>query len=436
MTPKISTIHPPMSDNTSPAVHIVHADFVAGYSSFYFDDQLAIKQGATLDGFVYRGAPVTEGFTRVRQAGECVSVLLTLSDGRVAVGDCAAVQYSGAGGRDPLLLAQRIVPWLRQHLAPRLEGLRALDFLANARLMDVLTVDGQRLHTAVRYGLSQALLDAAALASGRLATEVLCAAYQLPVITQAIALFGQTGDDRYAGADKMLLKRVDVLPHGLINHVAEKLGHQGEKLRDYLRWLTRRIRELAPDDYRPALHIDVYGTVGQAFDHDVDRIAAYLAALGDEADGLSLAIEGPVDAGSCPAQIEMLGRIRQRLRALGSPVLIVADEWCNTYEDVVAFADAACCDMVQIKTPDLGSVHNTLEAVLYARGKGVQAYQGGTCNETDVSARACVHVALAGRPMRLLVKPGMGFDEGMTIVHNEMQRALAVLRRRHPEAAA
>ena len=57
----------------------------------------------------------------------------------------------------------------------------------------------------------------------------------------------------------------------------------------------------------------------------------------------------------------------------------------------------------------------------------MEAYQGGTCNETDISAQSCVHVALAARPERLLVKPGMGFDEGLTIVKNEMTRTLALL---------
>ena len=85
--------------------------------------------------------------------------------------------------------------------------------------------------------------------------------------------------------------------------------------------------------------------------------------------------------------------------------------------------------MVQIKTPDLGSVHNIVESVLYCHERGMQAYQGGTCNETDASARACVHIALAARPMRLLVKPGMGFDEGMNIVNNEMRRTIALLKR-------
>ncbi|EBS5740387.1 methylaspartate ammonia-lyase, partial [Salmonella enterica subsp. enterica serovar Eastbourne] len=85
-------------------------------------------------------------------------------------------------------------------------------------------------------------------------------------------------------------------------------------------------------------------------------------------------------------------------------------------------------DMVQIKTPDLGSVHNIADAVLYCQKHGMEAYQGGTCNETDVSARTCVHIAIATRPMRMLIKPGMGFDEGMNIVHNEMNRTLAVLK--------
>ena len=75
------------------------------YTGFYFDDQKAIKGGAKLDGFTYVGEPKTPGFTSIRQPGEAISIQLVLEDGSVAVGDCAAVQYSGAGGRDPLFLA-------------------------------------------------------------------------------------------------------------------------------------------------------------------------------------------------------------------------------------------------------------------------------------------------------------------------------------------
>jgi methylaspartate ammonia-lyase len=105
----------------------------------------------------------------------------------------------------------------------------------------------------------------------------------------------------------------------------------------------------------------------------------------------------------------------------------VADEWCNTLEDIREFTDAKSCHMVQIKTPDLGGIQNIVESILYCKAHGMEAYQGGTCNETDVSARTCVHVAVASRAERMLAKPGMGFDEGFTIVNNEMMRILAVL---------
>lgn len=408
---------------------IIQALFVAGYSSFYFDDQKAIKEGAQHDGFTYVGKPVTPGFDKIRQAGECVTVLLKLDNGAVAIGDCAAVQYSGAGGRDPLFLAEQFVPFLEKHIRPLLEGRSVDAFLDNARYFDSLEVEGKRLHTAIRYGLSQALLDATAMAHQVTKAEVILKEYKLPVVAEPIPLFGQSGDDRYAAVDKMLIKSVDVLPHGLINNVPEKLGYKGEKLQEYITWLVKRADALRTrPDYKPCLHIDVYGTIGLIFDNNPKLVADYVAGLEKFAGPLQLYIEGPVDMGERSAQIDGLGKITARLKEVGSKVKIVADEWCNTFEDVVDFTDAKCCDMAQIKTPDLGSIHNIVEAVLYCNNNGVEAYQGGTCNETDISAKACVHVAMAARPMRMLVKPGMGFDEGLNTVYNEMHRTIALLK--------
>lgn len=409
--------------------------FARGVSAFFFDDQRAIKQGAAHDGFVYTGAPVTPGFTQIRQAGESVSILLLLDDGQIACGDCAAVQYSGAGGRDPLFLAEAYLPLLEKHLRPQWRGVELGSFRDMSAALDAMRIDGRPLHSAVRYGASMALLDAVARATRRMPCEVVCAEYGLPVIAERVPIFGQSGDNRYEHVDKMVLKGVDVLPHGLINNIDEKLGRQGEKLRDYIRWLVGRIRRLRRDEaYCPALHIDVYGNIGPIFDHDTDRIAGYLASLEPDAGGLPLFIEGPVDMEAREPQIEALQRITRRLEQLGSRVGIVADEWCNTYEDVRAFTDARACPMVQIKTPDLGGVQHIVESVIYCREHGMMAYQGGTCNETDLTARLCVHLAMAARAERLLAKPGMGFDEGYSIVNNEMERILAVLRARKEPA--
>jgi methylaspartate ammonia-lyase len=129
--------------------------------------------------------------------------------------------------------------------------------------------------------------------------------------------------------------------------------------------------------------------------------------------------------------IEALAELRQRLQALGSSVEIVADEWCNTLEDIKDFADNGAGHMLQIKTPDLGGVENLVEAVTYCKLVGAGAYLGGTCNETDQSARVCVNIAVATGPVQMLAKPGMGVDEGLMLVYNEMQRLLAIIHSRH-----
>jgi len=315
---------------------------------------------------------------------------------------------------------------------PLLEGMPLDRFRTMADRIVAFEVDGQRLHTALRYGLSQALLDARARQRGLLPAEVILEEYGLPVIAERVPIFGQSGDNRYENVDKMILKGVEVMPHGLINNIEEKLGRDGGKLREYIRWLAARAARLAPrEDYRPSLHLDVYGTIGLAFEFALPRIIGYLASLEADAGGLPLYIEGPVDREEKPATIDALRTLTQGLDQRGSRVRIVADEWCNTYEDVREFVDAGACHMVQIKTPDLGGIQTIVDSVLYCKRHGVEAYQGGTCNETDVSARLCVHLAVAARADRLLAKPGMGFDEGYTIVNNEMERIISYLRWKH-----
>ena len=187
----------------------------AGRTGFYFDDQRAIKGGAGHDGIFYIGEPVTDGFQAIRQAGESISVMLVLEDGQIAMGDCAAVQYSGAGGRDPLFLAKDFIPVIDQYIKPQLVGKEANDFRGLCAMMEAIQVEGKRLHTAIRYGVSQAILDAVAKATGRLMCEVVADEYGCTVSETPIDIFTQSGDDRYNNSDKMIIKGAQVLPHAL-----------------------------------------------------------------------------------------------------------------------------------------------------------------------------------------------------------------------------
>jgi methylaspartate ammonia-lyase len=402
-------------------------------AGFFFDDQLAIRAGAGHDGFDYTGEPRTPGFRRVRQPGEAVSVLLLLDDGGVEFGDCAAVQYSGAGGRDPLFAARDAVTAVEQVVAPALRGTDLTEgFKAVSERTDALPGrDGNPLHTAVRYGVSQAVLAAVARSRGLTMAEVVRDEYGTGAPLRPVPIYAQTGDERYSNAEKMILKGVDVLPHGLINNVAEKFGASGEILAGYVRWLAGRIRDLAPSPgYRPRLHLDLYGCAGLAFGGDIDAVAAYLAGLGQLAQPYDLAIEHPIDAGSRAAQIAAFRRLRDALSERGSGVRIVVDEWCNTLDDVRAFVTAGAADVIHVKTPDLGSIGSSVQALLLARDAGLAAFCGGTCNETDRSAQVTAHVAMACEATQVLAKPGMGVDEGLMIVANEMARTAALVRAR------
>ncbi|HEV59262.1 MAG TPA: hypothetical protein ENN87_17465, partial [Phycisphaerales bacterium] len=180
--------------------------------AYYCEDLAALQSRSISLPERYTAVPVTPGFRRVRQVAEAVSVGLMLDDGRVAWGDCVAVAYSGKAGRDPVFRAEDGMRTVEQTIAPRLQGREITTFRALAEEVDRLTEvvqvtrplppppgmtrrelltaplrmwrsgQGQGhderevetvveqverpLHTAVRYGVSQALLRAVALTRG------------------------------------------------------------------------------------------------------------------------------------------------------------------------------------------------------------------------------------------------------------------------------
>ena len=402
-----------------------------GRTGFYFDDQKAIVNGAGHDGFMYVGEPETEGFTSIRVPGESISVMLILENGEIAHGDCAAVQYSGAGGRDPLFIAKDFIPVIEEIARKHLIGKDASSFKPLADEIDSLSHEGKRLHTAIRYGMTQALLDAAAKCNKVTMAEVVQKEYETGVALNRVPIFAQSGDDRYNNVDKMIIKGTDVMPHALINNVKEKLGENGEILLNYITWMRNRVLQYKmTEDYTPIFHVDVYGTIGRIFNQDLEKMADYLKTLEEAAKPFLLRIEGPMDVGERTKQMEALRDLTKILDDRNIHVELVADEWCNTYDDVVYFADNKAGHMIQVKTPDLGGVNNSIEAILYCKEKGIGAYLGGTCNETNRSAEVCTNIGMACGAKQVLAKPGMGVDEGFMIVNNEMNRVLALAKRR------
>ena len=444
--------------------------------AYYYEDLAALQSHPTPLAERYAAAPMPPGFRHIREVAEALSVGLVLDIGQVAWGDCVAVAYSGKAGRDPVFRTEEGLATIQRVVAPLLQGREITTFRGLAGEVDSLfesveiikplpqpkgmtrrelltaparmwrAAQGQkeeerialtervtverRLHTAVRYGVSQALLKAVALARGVTMAEVIAEEWDLPLPNAPVPIHAQSGGERYHNADKMIVRRVASLPHGLVDDIPEQLGEDGAKLTRYVRWLKERIQELGGADYRPTIHLDVHGALGQIFDNDLGRVLGQLYALELAVQPYSLRVESPVIMESREAQIETMKALREYIRFRKMNVQLVADEWANTLEDILAFVDAQAADMIQIKTPDLGSIHNTIEAVLACKAGGVGAFLGGSCAETDLSAKVAVHVALATRPDIIMAKPGMGVDEGIMLVQNEMARTLAWIRAR------
>ncbi|RWD45509.1 MAG: methylaspartate ammonia-lyase [Mesorhizobium sp.] len=398
-----------------------------GTGAFFYDDQAAIRAGAKQDGFLYLGKPLTAGMASIRTPATCVSIGLVLADDTIVWGDMMSVQYSGAGGRDPLFDPEKISDVTRQVVAPRLLHVDTSSF-RKACAEVLASTDGARLPLSLEYGVSQALMGAAAHIKRQTMAEIICSEFGLPLPTRRVPIYAQSGDAREINVDKMILKSVDILPHGLINS-RQKFGVGGQTFIEFVQWVAARTQLIGHPGYRPALHFDVYGWIGLELGLTPQIIADFICRVAESVPDFVLNVESPADFGSTEAQVENYARIVSILDGRGSNARIVVDERCNTLEDIRQFAEARATHLVQIKTPDVGSIADTAQAVLICKQNHVGAYVGGSCTETDLSARATVHVSVATQADMMLAKPGMGVDEGISIVGNEQNRLLAVLER-------
>src|ERR1700730_3183111 len=288
--------------------------YSVGRSGFFNRDLAAIKAGARADGFAYPGKPVSPGFEKIVQPGTAISVMLLLDDGQVALGDCVDVILPGLPVGDALIRAEQHLPFLRTTMREILRG-RPIDrFREMAEEIDGLIHKGRRLHTALRYGITQALLHAAALANRCTMAEIVSREYGCEIATAPIPILASCHKEDAQMIDRMILKRVELLPHASFQQVERDIGLEGEKLIAYAEGVVRRIREIGDPDYRPKIHLDVYGTLGELFGDDVDAVARYLDTLEAAVRPHELLLESFVIAATREAQIVAFRALRSALR--------------------------------------------------------------------------------------------------------------------------
>lgn len=392
-----------------------------GFGGSWYTDLEAIKRGlATADGFHYAGTPITPGFKRIQQPATAVCIQIQLSDGQIAYGDGVGVAYSGRMNRDTLMDPYELTVAVHEIVAPAFEGADLDSFRALAAKLETLQV-----HTAVKYGLSQALLDAVAKSRQETMAETIAREYGLRLEERKITLNHQVSTSWYEGVDKVILRRGDVIHTG---SVRTKKAFDGQL--DYVRYLRKRIEQIGDADYRPMVHIDQYGHIGLAYDNDPTKVADYIEEMAAILHPYGLLVEDPINTGEKRSQIPAVGAVRRELERRGSAVRIMTDELCPTFADHRDFAEAHTADLQKIKAPDLGSIHNAIECAIYLREKGVGAYLSGSATGTDRSYQVHTHIAIAVGLSQLMTGPGSSVDEAHSVVINELGRTIALLRHR------
>jgi len=283
---------------------------VVGRSGFFNRDLAAVKAGARADGFAYPGKPLSPGFSKIVQPGTAISVMLLLDDGQVAFGDCTDVILTGVAGRDPLFQAEQYLGFLRTTMREALRG-RPIDrFRGLAEEVDRFVDGARQPHTALRYGITQALLHGAALANHCTMAEIVSREYGCAIASAPIPILASCHKEDVQMIDRMILKRVELLPHASFQQVERDIGLEGEKLIAYASGIVERIRQIGDPDYQPRIHLDVYGTLGELFGGDIEATAVYLGELEAAVQPHELLVESFVIAASRQAQIEAFRALR------------------------------------------------------------------------------------------------------------------------------
>lgn len=276
------------------------------------------------------------------------------------------------------------------------------------------------LHPAVRYGLSQALLSAVALARSVTPAEVVVEEYGLPRPDGAVPLLSTVGTvDATAIACAHRVAALAIRWPG--DDPEEELGRNNGRLQGYLRRLTEYLARTAGDDYRPAIHLNVGGGLGALYDHNAGKLLGAFYGLERVAQPYPLIVADPVMMDDRDEQIAKMAELKKFSAMRDLSLRLAAGAGVDSPAAAAAFLEAEAADLLHLDMVRLGGVQSTVETALAAqeRGVGIVLKSHG-----DPSA---AHIALALQPDFTSTGPDYEDGRGIAAFHNEMARTLAWL---------
>jgi methylaspartate ammonia-lyase len=277
----------------------------------------------------------------------------------------------------------------------------------------------------IRYGLSQALWQAIAHVQQKTLLAVLVEEYGLMTSSTAVPLHVEINPHTPLSIASITQNPIASIGYSIsgINPVIE-LGQNGEVLQRFVRQLKEQLVGTA-DPQSFAFHLNVRGGYGQLHDQQLGRILGTLVGLESAAGPFLVRVEDPFLVNGHDEQIKKMALLKSYMATRRMKLQLVAHQGIQSAADAQAFLAGKAAHMLHLDLPQLGSIGEGITAVQACQQNEVGTLWGGSPEETEIAARLSVQAALALQPTLLLVKFGRLGSAAVSLVHNEMIRALA-----------
>lgn len=272
----------------------------------------------------------------------------------------------------------------------------------------------------LRFGLSLALVEAAARVQGRTVVETLTEEFGLARAGKPLAVHLRFAD--LPNPNDPVLARITAASYGLEIGGGEALaefGSGGIRLQNRVRQLTNRVKRYVPDGREPhetAFLFDLKGGLGRLYDFNSGQILGNIFGLEQTTKPFRLRLVDPLLAANRADQLRLMAELQGFLRLRQMRTTLLARVGVETAEDIQALADHKCCDGVVLDMRRLGTVRRTIELAAAARERGLEVVLAGVAGDTSVQ------IALALNPTLTAVS-----TKDVSAVGNEMNRVVSWL---------
>jgi methylaspartate ammonia-lyase len=280
------------------------------------------------------------------------------------------------------------------------------------------------IHAAIRYGVSQAILQAVAHGQQKSPIQVLRDEYGVTREITAVPLHAEINPHMPLSIQTITDSPITSVGYTISgsNPVAE-LGAKGEVLQRFVRELKEQLVPTA-DPAQLTFHFNVRGGYGRLCDNNLGQILGMLYGLEKTAEPFRIRVEDPLLLDNRDQHIKKMAELTTYLQLRQMSLQLVAHQGIDSAADATTFIDSHAAHMLHLDLPQMGRLDEAITAVLACQDEQVDTLLGGTPTETQLAAHISTQLALALQPTLLLAKPGYLGEAGVATMHNQMVRQI------------